>query len=57
MKDIERDTPQESEQSEVKKMPDVEEEMVDETIDESFPASDPPSYTPVTGVKKPHEEN
>jgi hypothetical protein len=56
MKDTERDTPQEREQSDVKKSPTPEEEMVDETIDASFPASDPPSYTPVTGVKKLHEE-
>lgn len=29
-----------------------EEEAIDATIEDSFPASDPPSHTPVTGQKK-----
>lgn len=29
---------------------------IDETLDDSFPASDPPSYSPVTGVSSSEEE-
>ncbi|WP_459557675.1 hypothetical protein [Lacunimicrobium album] len=29
---------------------------IDDTLDDSFPASDPPSYSPVTGVSSSEEE-
>lgn len=33
------------------------EDEVDETVEETFPASDPPSWSGITGVEEPGEHN
>src|SRR4051812_6878593 len=33
-----------------------EENRLDKTVEDSFPASDPPSHTPISGVAKTHRE-
>lgn len=35
----------------------AEEEKLDDTLDDSFPASDPPSHSGVTGDRKPPDKN
>jgi hypothetical protein len=34
----------------------IEEQHIDETIDDSFPASDPPSFTPVAHIGRPPDD-